>query len=374
MRYTISKENEVRELVAQGKSVDYISALTNVSKKTILNWCPELKPNDETLRLIIKQRFRLEYSDWEAKITNSFSPFLKNNVSDDEWIDLNKTVYDVLYEESMLVAKSVLKNPPDIKYSENLSDELFLSFLKNFWNINSEYVKQKKLSENYVLMNYNSIHYWSLLRTRKLKNITKSDIEVVHEKLKEKDLSQSRVNSILRTGLIPLKFAYIKGFTVQKVFDYELPKTPLVFSRFDKITIFKIFNQKWNSFEAKLANLIGYFTGFELQEVLALTLQDLYLDGYITSSHIYNKNGYCLNPYPKKISVSNDFINLILKYASTSPYKDFENTDFIFYSVDRDKPTRQYRYWSKSLQNACSDILLDTKNIDFSVWHRNYTN
>lgn len=370
MRYTISKENEVKELVAQGKSVDYISEITSIPKKVILNWCPKLKPNEDALRLIVKQRFRLEYSDWEAKITNSFSPFLNNKISDDEWIELNKTVFDVLYEESIFVAKSIIKNPVEVTYSENLSEELFLDYLKSFWKMDSEYVISKNLSENYVLMNYNSIHYWSLLRTRKLKNISKIDIEIVHDKLKEKDLSQSRINSILKTGLIPLKFAYFKGFTVQKVFDYELPKITPIFLRFDKITVIKIFNQKWDNFEAKLANLIGYFTGFKLQEVLALTLQDLYTEGYIVSSHIYNSKGYKLNPNPRKATVSNDFINCILKYTSTSPYKDFKNTDFVFYSVDRTKPTRQYRYWSKLLQKACVNIFPETKNIDFSIWNR----
>lgn len=371
MRYTIEKEQEVKRMVAENKSIDYISAKTNIPKKVIWNWCPELRPKEDVLMQIVKQRFRLEYQDLEAKIANAYSPYVKANISDKEWIQISKTVFQVLFDESLLVFKSALNEPPQITKTNKLSDEYFLDYLKRFWTEDFEYAITKKLSKSYIKMNRDSIHFWSSLRNIKLSEISKGDIEIVHENLEKKGLSESRVNSILKTALIPLKFAFYKGFIAQNVSDYHLLKTPPKSLRFDALTTTKIFNAEWDCFESRLANLIAYFTGFQLREVLALTLQNIYTDGYIVSNHIYDVKGYTLSKKSHCTKVPISLIDTILQYTSTSPFKDFKATDFVFYSKKRNRPSFNSRNWTKDLQKVCSKLGLDIPHIKFSVWGKN---
>lgn len=371
MRYTLAKEKEVKKMVAEKKDVDYISAKTNIPKKVIWRWCPELRPKEDVLMQIIKQRFRLEYQDLEARIANAYSPFVKTDITDKEWIQISQTVFQVLFDESLLVFKSALNEPPQITNSKTFSNDKFLDFLKKFWSEDSEYVITKKLSKGYVKMNRDSIHYWSSLRKLKLTEVSKGDIEIVHEKLEKKGLSESRIISVLKTALIPLKFAFFKGLIAQNVSDYHLAKRPPKFSRFDAFTTSKIFNAKWDCFESRLANLIAYYTGFQLREVLALTLQDIYTDGYIVSSHICNADGYCVNSKPRCRKVPITLIDTLLQYTSTSPFKDFKATDFVFYSANRQQPTRNSRNWTKELRKVCLKNGIDVSQVEFSIWTKN---
>lgn len=367
MRYTIAKENEVKELAKNGKSLEYITSVTGIPPKVVWNWCPELRPHEDVIKWVVKQRFHFLYPDLEAKISSAFSPFVKENISEDEWEEINKVIYNVLYEESLFVFKNAITDPPTFSDSKMLSNEPVLDYFKKFWTKESNYCKSRNLKESYINQNRNSIHFWFILRTKKVKDITKGDIELVHENLQKKNLSESRIIAILKTGLIPLKAAYKNGMTLLKTYEYQLPKIEKRIMPFSQSQLTKILNSEWKSMESYLANLIGCQAKMQLQEVRALTLQDIFTDGYIYASHIYNHGRYTENPKKRMIKISTTLVDCILKYTSTSPYKDYKPTDFIFYSINRDTPASAIN-WSKDLKDISSKYVEDISHVDFSIW------
>lgn len=366
MRYTIAKETEVKQMAAEGKSLDYIVSVTGIPPKVIWGWCPELRPHEDIIKQSVKQRFHSLYPDLEAKISSAFSPYIVSAITDDEWEELNKTIYDTLYEESLIVFKNALTDPPDFGNVKKLSEELFLDFMKSYWSENSVYTNN--LKDSYIKMNRNSIHYWSSLRNKKLKDITKGDIELIHEKLVSKNLSASRIYQILKVGLTPLKYAYENGMTIIKSYDYQLPKK---FQRknieLSSSMLSRILNSEWQSSESYVANLIGYYGKMQLREVRALQLKDIYTDGFLISNNIYEKGQLLENPRRRQIKIPVEIIDCILKYTSTSPYKDFKPEDFVFYSINRNVPASA-KNWTRDLKHASYPYCEDTAHIDFSMW------
>ena len=130
MRYTIEKENEVKNLFAEGKSIDYINSVTGIPKKVIWQWCPELRPHEDIVKQSVKQRYHFLFPDYEAKISSAFSPYICSDISEEEWEEVNKTVYDVLYEEAVAVFKNAISDPPNFGEKTALSNEKFLDYLK----------------------------------------------------------------------------------------------------------------------------------------------------------------------------------------------------------------------------------------------------
>lgn len=366
MRYTIEKENEVKKLAKEGKSIEYIASVIGIPKKVIWGWCPKLRPHDDVIKQSVKQRYHSLYPDLEAKISCAFSPFINKDITEDQWEDLNKVIYDTLFEESMYVFKNVLTDPPDFGEIKKLSNEPFLDYLKKFWDMDSEYAKGRK--QSYMKMHRNSVHYWSPLRNKSVKDITKGDIDIIHENLQSKGLSASRIESVLRTGLIPLRHAYKEGLTILKAYEYQLPQS---FRRkgigIDEYSIVKIFNHSWKSNESFTANLVGYNAEMQLREVRALTLSDIYTEGYINASHIYEYGERKENPNARMIKVSGIIIDCILKYTSTTPYKDFKPEDYVFYSANRESPSSGSS-WTKDLKEVSALFLPDTSHIEFSMW------
>lgn len=367
MRYTIAKEKEVKQMVVDGKNIEYISSVTGIPFKVIWGWCPELRPHDDVIKQSVKQRYRFVFPDYEARISTAFSPFICTDITDEDWENVNKQVFNVLFDEAIYVFKNAITEPPEFGDSKKLSDTPFLAFMKQFWSMDFEYSKNHNLKESYVKLQYNSIHFWSPLRQKAVREITKGDIESLYEKLKTQNLSNSRIRQILKTGLIPLKYAYTNGLTLLKTYEYQLPKLYQRKSIPNEI-LFKIMNDEWTSQEAYIANLIACQCKMQLREVQALTLQDIFTDGYINVSHIYDHSkGYILNPKARNVKVSLSLIDLILKYTSTSPYKDFKPNDFIFYSINRDTPSSARR-WGQYLKQMCSKYMTDVSHIDFSIW------
>lgn len=368
MRYTIAKENEVKAMAEEGKSLEYISSVTGIAPKVIWQWCPQLRPHEDVIKQSVKQRFHFIFPDFEAKISSAFSPFVREDITDDDWEMVNKVIYDTLYEESLYVFKNAITDPPDFGSTNKLSEELFLDYMKKFWSTSSDYAVQKNLKPSYIESQKNSIHYWSILRNKKLKDITKGDIQIVHEKLESKGLSASRISQILKTGLIPLRYAYENKLTLLKSYDYQLPKK---FQRkslsIESSVLSKIFNSDWKSSESFIANLIGCYAKMQLREVRALRLKDIFTDGFILSSNIYDKGNLIENPNKRIIKVDEQLIDCILKYTSTSPYKDFKQEDFVFYSINRNSPSSA-KNWTNDLRTKFEEVNISSEHINFAMW------
>ena len=361
MRYTIAKEQEVKQLAENGKDLEYISALTGIPRKVIWQWVPELRPHEDIIKQSVKQRYHFIYPDFEAKISAAFSPLVREDISEEEWDKVNKIIYDTLYEESIYVFKNVLSDPPNFGDIKKLSNDKFLDYLKHFWDYdNSPYIiehnsDKERISREYATICKNTIHYWSSLKNKLLRDITKGDIELIHEKLISKNLSPSRIYSILKVGLTPLEYAYKNGLTLLKTYEYQLPKkTKKPIPDYGPQFISKLFNAVWNDQEAYLANLVAYYGGLTINETKNLRLMDIYTDGAICKDNQIVK-------IPCKVAEA------MLKYASTSPYKDFKPTDYIFYSIDRGKCASGYK-WDTELKNTASKFT--DKPIAFSIWNK----
>lgn len=341
MRYTIAVEQQVKKLAEEGRSLEYISTVTGIAKKVIWQWVPALRPHDDIIKQSVKQRYHYMYPDFEAKISTVFSPLVRESISEDEWDNACKVIYDTLFELSVYVFKNVISDPPTFGEVKKLSDAKFCNYLREFWDYdNSPYVAQRKdkLSRKYVNECYNTIRYWSFLRNKLMRDVTKGDIEILHEQLTEKGLSPRRIYFILKVGLKPLEYAYKNGMTLIKTYEYQLPR--ITRQSMDELTFSKIFNAEWEDNEAYIANLIAYYTKMSVKQISSLTLGDIFSDGGI-------RKGNEIVKIPRQV------VDAILKYASTSPYKDYKPTDFVFYTIDRDKHSTGYK-WTSELKKMSS--------------------
>lgn len=366
MRYTIEKEKEVKRLAELGKSSQYITSLTGIPERVVWSWCPETRPHDDVIKWSVKQRYHSILPEFEAKITAAISPLVRTDISEETWEEVNKVVFNTLFEEAIVVFKNLLEEPPEFGSEKKLSKEPFLDYLKRFWTMDSEYVKARQLNESYVMQNKNSIHYWSLLRKFKLYEINTGDIERMYEHICEKGLSQHRVNAIMKTGLIPLKVAYSEGLIMSRCFNFYLPRPERHPADISAVNISRIFNSEWQNDEAFVANLIACNCKLQLQEVRALRLCNLTTDSVIISSSYSNEKGLVPNRNPRVVMVSEFVINILLKYASTTPYKDLTPDDFIFYSENRDHPAHGKK-WSSELKRICESCSIEG-NISFRSW------
>jgi len=364
MRYTIEKEKEVRELAAAGKSSSYISSLTGIPERVIWNWCPETRPHDDVIKWSVKQRYHYDIPELEARISSAISPLIRDDVTEEEWDNVNSIINKTLFDEAVIVFKNLLNDPPEFGSEKRLSKEPFLEYLKKFWSEDSEYVKRKELNPVYVKQNHDSIHYWSMTKKRAVSEINSGDIERVFEKLSEKGLSQSRINGIMKTGLIPLKEAYKQGLILTRCYEFYLPKVEKAQNNLTSVDISKIFNSHWDNEEAFIANLVAYVGKMQLQEVRALRLCDVD-EKTINIENFYTKEGLVRNKKPRVITTSSYVTSIILKYASTAPYSDYSPSDYIFFSESRHRPS-QGRNWNAELQKACRNG--GVKEINFRQW------
>ena len=289
---------------------------------------------------------------------------VKSSVTDEQWEEVNKVIYQTLFDEAIIVFRNLLEEPPEFVNEKRLSKEPFLEFLKKFWTMDSEYVKEKELKESYVEQCNNSIHYWSMLRKEPLFEVNSGDIERVYENLSEKGLSQSRINAIMKVGLIPLKHAYRNGLILNRSFEFCLPN-PEKQSTISDITAVKIFNAEWKNEEAFVANLIAYHCKMQLQEVRALRLKDISYN-HIVCTHIYS-NQLMENPNKRVIEISSFIRDVIIKYASISPYPPAAE-NFVFFSENQNKPAHG-KSWSSELKAICDTLNIEEK-VNFKTWSR----
>ena len=357
MRYTIEKENLVKQLAKEGRSLDYISSYTEIPNKVIWGWCPELRPHNDIIRQSVKQRFYCVFTEYEAKISSAFSDIVRKDITDVQWNKANKVIYDTFLELSEYIFLNAIQDPPTFSGTNKLSDVKFLDYIKLFWDYeNSPYVKErafvKPLKKEYVEQCRNTVHFWSPLKNKLMRDITKGDVEIIHEKLQDKKLSSSRIAFILNVGLIPLEYAYKNNETLLKTYEYPIPARTKKDYSISSELLAKVFNEKWNNFESYTANLVAYYAGLTFEETKNLKLKDIYTDG-----------GLKVNGIVKNIPI---FVcDVLTKYASTSPYKDFKPTDYVFYSSQRSKHSSGYK-WSDDLKAVFHKY--SNQNISFNYW------
>lgn len=368
MRYTIQKENEVKQMAADGCSLEYIAAKTSLPKKVIWGWCPELRPHDDIIKQSVKQRYHFIFPDYEAKITTSFSPYVTEDISDDDWEALNDVVYDTMFDLAVYVFRNAITDLPEFSDVKKLCDVPFLKYCRNFWDFdNSEYIKEANkdkqiISKSYADSCYNAIHHWSFLKNKKVKDITKGDLQIMQENLVAKDLSPSRVYFILRAGVAPLRYAYDKGLTLTNANEFKMPKKTKKKNNYIPNTLVqKLFEKKWDNEEAYFANLIAYYGHLKLNEVNAIMVSDLSKDGVVSVYSIYNGNYQDLeaNPHPKEIKLPTVVAVALYNYIENSERIKYRE-DFLF-----DSGTKR-NVWNDELKKQAAKYT--DLEVNFSMW------
>lgn len=356
MRYTLAIENEVKRLCEEGKDLDYISSATGIAKKVIWGWCPSLRPHEDVIRTSVKQRYHYNFPEYESKISAAFSGITREDITDDEWEEVNSVIHDTLFEEAVYVFKNVINDPPAFGGNKKLSEDLFFDYIKKYWSSNNELLKDKKAI--YIKKMRSNVRYWSFLRGKMLKDVSNGDVNILRERLDNSGFAPLTISAILKAGTIPLKTAYKQGLTMLRAFDIEVSldkAKPCI----NKDTAFDIFiNANWKSQEGLLANWIAFNTGMTLSEIKAIKLSDIF-PNFITSHHVLNKK----REYIEKKSTELHKINthlymLIIDYAVNL---GLSKSDFLFKTDGRN--------WGNELKEVCEIKGLKV-NIDFNVWMR----
>ena len=375
MRYTIEKENKVKELAAEGKSLDYIAAKTSLPKKVIWGWCPELRPHDDIIKQSVKQRYHFIFPDFEAKISTAFSPFVTEDISDDDWEMLNDVIYNTMFDLAVYVFRNAITDLPDFSDVSRLCNDPFLEYCKNFWNYEtSEYIKEtnKKeiiISKEYADSCYNVLHYWSPLRNKKLKDITKGDLQIMQEKLVKKDLSPSRIYFILRAGIAPLRYAYNKGLTLTNVNEFNMPKKIKKENNFiPRELVEQLFKNEWDNKLAYFANILAYYGHLKLNELKAINVStiinnntskiDFNSEPCINITLILNNNNEIeLNNHSRSFYLPKSIYQDLLHFIVDNNYS-YE--DFIF--IDGKKRNT----WNDELKKQAARY--SDREVNFSMW------
>jgi integrase len=173
---------------------------------------------------------------------------------------------------------------------------LFADFLEEFWDWNrSPYIREKLRAEhsihrNYVnQMMYTLKKYWiPFFPSVLLGSLLPRDIERFADHIsgirsgKDQPLSNVRKNSIMKAGIIPLRWAYRK----EKI-GQDITRSLILFSgKTGERAILtpqmaaSIFAQEWADERSKVANMTAMVTGLRAGELQGLHAGDLG-DGYL---------------------------------------------------------------------------------------------
>jgi integrase len=161
----------------------------------------------------------------------------------------------------------------------------FMAYLQNFWDYDSSpYIKEKLRKNHSIHRNYTNgqkltaeKHWTPFFKGRFLGEITRQDIEDFIDTLSNKKMSASRKNIILKSGTIPLRWAFAK-----EIIDKDVAANITWFSGksaerhiLSPEIVRALFMVKWRDERAMLANMLAAITGLRAGEIQALQIQDL---------------------------------------------------------------------------------------------------
>jgi integrase len=161
----------------------------------------------------------------------------------------------------------------------------FGSFLQKFWDYdNSPYVKEKLhknhgIHRNYTVGQKHIVEkYWMpFFAGRLLGEITRQDIDDFVDSLADLKLSADWRNSILKAGVIPLKWAFSKEIIEKNAasgitwFSGEAAERQILSPEI----VQSVFRVEWRDERSRLANMLAAVTGLRAGEIRALRIQDL---------------------------------------------------------------------------------------------------
>lgn len=283
---------------------------------------------------------------------------------------ITNKIITILKNKKLIDAAIVSKTP---------SAQKFCEYLSNFWDYDkSEYIQEKLTSEHSIHKNYCrdmfaivKNHYEPYFTNKTVGEITIDDMRKFKESLLKKHISFSRINMILKAGLIALKQAYYKKLTENNCFDGFIycsnkTKTRKILSL---EVVKEVFNFKWENETSKLANYLAFKTGMREGEIKALKKGDI-KNGYLEVKNSWNsadKLKETKNNGTRLIPIDDELQRLLENKVAKNPYTKKDNA-FVFWGVDKSKPA-DGRVWLDHLRKILKDIgYEDYSEITFHAW------
>jgi integrase len=207
----------------------------------------------------------------------------------------------------------------------------FADFLLTFWDFdNSPYIQEKLRKSHGIHRNYTEGQLLTVQKTwapffkgRILGDIGRADIERFIDSLGKK-LSAGRKNSIIRAGLIPLRWAHAKdmiGRDITKgivMFSGKIKERQILTPELAAA----IFRVPWNDDRARLANMLAMVTGMRAGEIQGLQVKDLGRD-CLYIKHSWNcRDGLktTKNNENRTVEVFPEIIGELLSIAKVNPH------------------------------------------------------
>jgi hypothetical protein len=279
-------------------------------------------------------------------------------------IGLHETLKNIKTDEEADFICKELKKKGFLKtyvIAKSKQDINFPAYLQNFWDFDSSPYVKECLRKNHGIHRYycrimllDTKRYWiPYFKDQFLGAITRENIEAFINEIGERCLSAKRKNSIIRSGTIPIKWAFSK-----KIIDKDVTSGITWFSGKEAerqiLTpeiVQMLFHIEWPDERSRLANMLAAVTGLRAGEIQGLRVQDLgknclYIrhswncrDGLKTTKN--NEIRTVEIPFP---SLINDLISL----AKNNPHGAGINS---------------YIFWAEKLPSKPMENCLDRKSV-----------
>jgi len=292
-----------------------------------------------------------------------------------------KTIQEATFICNELKQRGFLKSYV-VSESQQATD--FITFLQDFWNYESSpYVKERLRREHGIHQNYvksqglDVIKYWKpFFKNRLIGDITRNDIEQFIDAigtLAGRELSGARKNSILRSGVIPLRWAFSKELIEKDVtahitwFSNKFRERHILTPEIVQI----LFAVEWLDERSRLANMLSSVTGLRAGEVQGLRIQDLGNDClYIRHSwNVRDKLKTTKNNEERKVEVPFPYLmNSLAQLAKSNPH-GVSMDSYVFWAEKSATKPMENCLFIEGLRDALIKIGMKQESASLYVFH-----
>jgi integrase len=227
-------------------------------------------------------------------------------------------------------------------------------FFTAFWDFEkSPYIKEKLRKNHGIHRNYckgqflDVTGYWlAFFKNYALGEMTRADIERFIDSLENRPISAARKNQIIRSGTIPLKWAYEK-----EVIDRDITKGITWFAGKTKErqiltpeTAAAVFRVQWKDDRTRLANMLAMVTGMRAGEIKALRVQDIGKDCLYIRHSFNNRDGLKTTKNNENRTVELPFPSLIqdlIRLAKSNPHGAGMDSFVFWAEIRKNKPIEE---------------------------------
>jgi len=279
-----------------------------------------------------------------------------------------------MLKQKGLVSSAVMKT--------DRSNIPFISFLENFWDYDtSPYIREKlrkkhSLHKRYIARESGAIkNYWKpFFGDVTLGNVTREQLNSFIDQMGtlEKPASAKGKNSIIKAGMLPLKWAFRN-----EILEKDITSGLLLFSGEDKNREIltpelaaAVFAKTWKDPRSKLTNLLAMCTGLRAGEIQGLRKCDLG-ESCLYVKHSWNLADGLKSTKNKEQRVAEivfpELMGTIIEQANSNPYTDGIE-GYVFWASIPDKPIES-RSWLKDLREVCKEVgIEDPSWVTFHAW------